>query len=109
MEIDLEFVMSILVALGGLAAAVFTSRKYQSEKEKLLATKELFVEFVGDLADFLALVYAIGKAGKCDPETLQSLVKKVEEIWTDAETLGPTFEALLARKSSLAEALEGKT
>jgi hypothetical protein len=102
MDVSIELVMSILVAIGGLAAAAFGNQKYQ-------AAKEPFVEFIGDLADFLAIVYAIGKAEKCDPETLKSLVSKVEEIWTDAQALGPTFEALLAQKSSLAEALERKT
>jgi hypothetical protein len=102
MEINIELLISALVAVGGLAAALLTNQKYQKAKERL-------VEFIGDLADFLALVYAASKDNTlCDPTTLKTIAAKTEEIWTDIEALGPTFAALLAQKSSLAEILKTK-
>ncbi|MHC1687969.1 MAG: hypothetical protein AB9879_09720 [Methanothrix sp.] len=100
MDIDIEQLVSGLVAVAGLASAFFVNQRYQTIKAQLLET-------VGDLADFLALVYAAAKGGTCnDPETVKKIISKTEEIWTDLEALGPSVAALLAQKSSLAEAIK---
>lgn len=101
MDVSAENIVLILTTLAGLAGAVFTQSKYAKAKENL-------VEFVGDLADVLAMIYAASKAGNCDAEQLKAIGSKVEELWADMEALGPTFAALLAQKSSLAESLAKK-
>ena len=101
MEISVENIVLIVTTLIGLAGVVFTQSKYAKAKANL-------VDFVGDLADVLALIHAVAKAGNCDAEQLKAIGSKVEEIWTDIEALGPTFSALLAQKSSLAESLAKK-
>lgn len=101
MDVSAENIVLILTTLAGLAGAVLTQSKYAKAKENL-------VEFVGDLADVLAMIYAMSKAGNCDAEQLKAIGSKVEELWTDMEALGPTFAALLAQKSSLAESLTKK-
>lgn len=103
MDVDIEQLVSALVAVAGLASAFFVNQRYQTVKAQLLET-------VGDLADFLALVYASAKSGTCnDPETVKKIISKTEEIWTDLEALGPSVAALLAQKSSLAEAISKST
>jgi hypothetical protein len=99
MDIDIEQLASLLIAISGLAAAVFTGKRY-------LTIKAQFIETIGDIADFLALIYAASKNGTCnDPETLKMIISKTEEIWTDLQALGPAVEAILAQKSSLADAI----
>jgi len=99
MDINIEQLASFLIAISGLAAAVFTGQKYLAVKAQLLET-------IGDVADFLALIYAASKNGTCgDPETLKMIISKTEEIWTDLQALGPAVEAILAQKSSLADAI----
>ena len=101
MEISVENIVLIVITLAGLAGAVLTQSKYTKAKANL-------VEFIGDLADVLAMIHAVAKAGNCDAEQLKAIGAKVEELWTDIEALGPTFAALLAQKSSLAESLAKK-
>lgn len=99
MDIDLEQLTSFLIAISGIVAAIFTGQRYLSIKAQLLET-------IGDLADFLALIYAASKNGTCnDPETMKMIISKTEEIWTDLQALGPAVEAILAQKSSLADAI----
>lgn len=99
MEISVENIVLIVITLAGLAGAALTQSKYAKAKANL-------VEFIGDLADVLAMIHAVAKAGNCDAEQLKAIGSKIEELWTDIEALGPTFAALLAQKSSLAEALK---
>ena len=99
MDINIEQLISVLIAISGVAAAIFTGQRYLSIKAQLLET-------IGDVADFLALIYAASKNGTCnDPETLKMIISKTEEIWTDLQALGPSVEALLAQKSSLADSI----
>jgi hypothetical protein len=99
MDIDLEQLTSFLIAIAGILAAIFTGQRY-------LAIKAHLLETIGDLADFLALIYAASKNGTCnDPETMKMIISKTEEIWTDLQALGPAVEAILAQKSSLADAI----
>lgn len=99
MDIDIEQIISFLIAISGITAAIFTGQRYLSIKAQLLET-------IGDVADFLALIYAASKNGTCnDPETLKMIISKTEEIWTDLRAMGPTVEAILAQKSSLADAI----
>lgn len=100
MEIDIEQLISLLIAISGIAAAVFTGKQYLAIKAQLLET-------IGDVADFLALIYAASKNDTCsNPETLKLIITKTEEIWTDLEALGPAVQAILAQKRSLADAIE---
>lgn len=100
MELDINTIILLIAALGGIAGAIFTQQKYATAKDNAL-------EVIGDMADLLAMVYAL-KNGPCDADTLQKIIKKVEEVWADIEALGPSFAELLAQKSSLAEALSKK-
>lgn len=93
-------IVYIIVTLAGLGAAVFTNRKYNAAKENILGV-------IGDVADLMAMVYAAGQAGSCDADSMKKMAAKIEEVWQHMEALGPSFEALLASKSSLAEALKG--
>lgn len=99
MQIDVDNLVLIATTLIGLAGAIFTQQKYATAKANI-------VEVIGDAADLLALVYDMSKSGDCNADRLKAIGSKVEEIWTDIESLGPTFAALLAQKSSLAEALK---
>jgi hypothetical protein len=98
MEIDLNLVVTIALAIGGLFAAVFTESKYRKAKENVLET-------VGDTADLLAMIYKLAKAGSCDETSLNAIAKKTEEVWGDLQALGPSFAELLASKSSIAKIL----
>jgi hypothetical protein len=97
MELDVNTLILLITTLGGLAGAIFTQKKYATAKDKIL-------EVIGDISDLLAMVYAM-KTGACDADTLQKIIKKVEEVWTDIGSLGPSFAELLAQKSSLANAI----
>lgn len=99
MQIDVDNLVLIATTLIGLAGAIFTQQKYATAKANI-------VEVIGDAADLLALVYDMSKSGDCNADRLKAIGSKVEEIWTDIESLGPTFAALLAQKSSLAETLK---
>ena len=99
MEIVVYNLALIVTTLIGLAGAIFTQQKYATAKANI-------VEVIGDVADLLAIVYDMSKSGDCSAERLKTIGIKVEEIWTDIESLGPTFAALLAQKSSLAETLK---
>ena len=99
MDINIEQVILFLIAVSGIAAAVFTRQQYMAIKAQILET-------IGDLADFLALIHTAAKNGTCgDPDTLKLIISKTEEIWMDLQALGPAVEALLAQKSSLADAI----
>jgi hypothetical protein len=100
MELDINTIILLITTLGGLVGAIFTQKKYATAKENVL-------EVIGDTSDLLAMVYAL-KTGPCDADTLQKIIKKVEEVWNDIEALGPSFAELLAQKSSLAKALKKK-
>ena len=100
MELDINTIILLITTLGGIAGAIFTQKKYATAKDNVL-------EVIGDMADLLAMVYAL-KTSPCDADTLQKIIKKVEEVWADIEALGPSFAELLAQKSSLAEALSKK-
>jgi hypothetical protein len=93
-------IIYIVITLVGLGAAIFTQQKYAKAKENILGV-------IGDVADLLAMVYAASQAGSCDAATMQKIAAKIEEVWAHIEALGPSFEALLASKSRLADALKG--
>lgn len=98
MEINIELIVSVLIAIGGIIAALVTEEKYRKARENIL-------EFIGDLADFLAMVYDASKNNTlANKENQTVIVSKIEEIWTDLEALGPSFSDLLEKKSSVIEA-----
>lgn len=98
-EIDANLVITIITTVIGLATAVFAGNKY-------VTFKSAVVETIGDVADLLALIYAVSKKGSCDEASMKSIASKTEEIWTDLDTLGPSVSAILASKSSVAKAIE---
>jgi hypothetical protein len=103
MTIDYEITSSVLIALIGIGGGLFAKAKADSFKNNML-------EFVGDLADFLAMTYAAMNAGTItDPAVMKKIGGKIEELWTDIQALGPAFEALLCQKSSLAESISKST
>ncbi len=98
MDLTIDNIILILTTLGGLAGAIFTQRKYQAAKENL-------VEIIGDVANLLTVIYEISKSGTCTPDQMQMISKKVEEIWTGLQNIGPTFADLLKEKTELAIAV----
>jgi hypothetical protein len=101
MDINLNLVITILLAVGGLLAAVFTEKKYRKAKDNVL-------EVIGDTADLLAMVYKMAKSGSCDEASLNLVARKTEEVWGDLQALGPSFADLLSSKSSIAKVLSKK-
>lgn len=99
MELTIETLILLITTLGGLAGAIVGQQKYAKAKANLIET-------VGDIANLLAMIYAISKAGECSPENMKIITKKVEEIWQDLQDLGPSFANLLADKSALAAVLK---
>lgn len=99
MELSIENIILLITTIGGLAGAIIGQQKYAKAKENLIET-------VGDIANLLAMIHAISKAGECSPENMVLITKKVEEIWKDLGELGPSFAGLLADKSALAVMLK---
>lgn len=99
MELDLETIVLLITTIGGLAGAIIGQQKYAKAKENLIET-------VGDIANLLAMIHSVSKAGECSPENMKLITKKVEEIWQDLQALGPSFAGLLADKSALAAMLK---
>lgn len=98
MEINIEIIVSVLIAIGGIIAALITEKKYRTARENIL-------EFIGDLADFLAMVYDASKNDTLTNKETQAIIaSKVEEIWTDLKALGPSFADILEKKSTVIEA-----
>lgn len=92
-------IVYIIVTLTSLVAALLINQKYAKAKENLIGV-------IGDVADLLAMAYAAANAGSCDAATMKKIATKIEEVWTHIQVLGPSIEALLASKSSLAQAIQ---
>jgi hypothetical protein len=88
--------IELVLTVAGFAAAIFTGQKF-------ITAKNAFLEVIGDVANLMALVHGVAKAGTCSPEQLTVIAKKTEEVWTDIQALGPSFAALLESKTGLAK------
>jgi len=82
-----EMYISMAVAVLGIIGTVLGHSKY-------VALKATMVETVGDIADLLAMIYAVAKKDACDESSLKLIAAKIEEIWTDLDarpSKWPTF------------------